>query len=89
MREHEAELLELKANPKRQAEGAVIEARQSEGRGVTATILVRNGTLRVGDVILCGRAYGRVRAMYDDKGAKLAEAGPSTPVSLTGLSVIP
>jgi translation initiation factor IF-2 len=85
----EAELLELKANPARLAEGTVIEARSSEGRGVTATILVRNGTLHVGDVILCGRAFGHVRAMYDDKGIELPEAGPSTPVSVTGLSVLP
>jgi translation initiation factor IF-2 len=85
----EAELLELKANPRRLAEGTVIEARSSEGRGVTATILVRKGTLHVGDVILCGRAYGHVRAMYDDKLAELREAGPSTPVSVTGLSVVP
>jgi translation initiation factor IF-2 len=82
-------MLELKANPKRPAEGTVIEARSSEGRGVTATILVRNGTLHIGDVILCGRAYGRVRAMYDEKGTELHEAGPSTPVSVTGLSVVP
>ncbi len=85
----EAELLELKANPKRPAEGVVIEARQSEGRGVTTTVLVRNGTLRIGDIVLVGRAYGRVRAMYDDKGVELLEAGPSTPVSVTGLSVVP
>ena len=85
----EAELLELKANPRRLAQGTVIEARSSEGRGVTATLLVRNGTLHVGDVILCGRAYGHVRAMYDDKGTELREAGPSTPVSVTGLSVVP
>jgi len=85
----EAELLELKANPKRPAEGVVIEARSSEGRGVTATLLVRNGTLHIGDVVLCGRAYGRVRAMYDDTGTEVHEAGPATPVSVTGLSVVP
>ncbi|KPJ55815.1 MAG: hypothetical protein AMS16_03605 [Planctomycetes bacterium DG_58] len=85
----EAELLELKANPGRPAEGVVIEAQSSEGRGVTATLLIRNGTLKIGDVVLCGRAYGRVRAMYDDTGAALREAPPATPVSVTGLSVVP
>jgi translation initiation factor IF-2 len=85
----EAELLELKANPKRPAEGTVLEARTSEGWGVTATVLVQNGTLRVGDTVLCGRAYGRVRAMFDDKGVELKEAGPATPISLIGLSQVP
>ena len=82
----EAEMLELKANPNRPAVGTVLEARLTEGRGSTATVLIRNGTLHVGDAVLCGVAYGRVRAMYDDRGQVLQEAGPATPVTVLGLS---
>ncbi|MCC6740361.1 MAG: translation initiation factor IF-2 [Planctomycetia bacterium] len=85
----ETQILELKANPARPAVGAVLEARMTEGKGVTATLLVQNGTLRKGDVILAGRAWGRVRNMYDDHGAMLEEAPPATPVMVTGLSTVP
>lgn len=84
-----AELKELKANPKRDATGTCLEAMLSEGEGVRATLLVRNGTLRRGDVILCGHAYGRVRQMYDDLGRQIEEAGPSVPVRITGLDEVP
>jgi len=80
----EAELLDLKANPTRPAEGAVLEARKTEDRGVVATLLVQSGTLRKGDILLAGRAHGRVRAMHDSAGRSLAEAPPSTPVEVTG-----
>ena len=85
----EAELLELKANRNRLAEGTVLEARVSEGRGSTATVLVQNGTLHVGDAVLCGKTYGRVRAIYDDRGEETKEAGPSMPVTVLGLSEMP
>jgi translation initiation factor IF-2 len=85
----EAEILDLKANPKRPASGVVLEARKSEDRGVVATILVQNGTLRKGDAILGGRGYGRVRSMQDHTGRPLPEAGPSTPVELTGFVEVP
>ena len=85
----EAELLELKANTNRLAEGTVLEARVSEGRGSTATVLVQNGTLRLGDAVLCGKTYGRVRAIYDDRGEEMKEAGPSMPVTVLGLSEMP
>src|SRR5262249_37022464 len=84
-----AELKELKANPDRPAQGTCLEAMLSEGEGVRATLLVRNGTLRRGDVLLCGAAYGRVRQMYDDQGRPLQEAGPSVPVRITGLDEVP
>lgn len=84
-----AELKELKANPERRALGAVIEARQDKGRGTVATVLVRAGTLRIGDIFVCGAESGRVRSMNDSEGQKLEAAGPSTPVELTGLSGIP
>jgi translation initiation factor IF-2 len=84
-----AELKELKANPKRDGMGTCLEAMLSEGEGVRATLLVRNGTLRRGDVIVCGHAYGRVRQMYDDLGRPLEEAGPSVPVRITGLDEVP
>src|SRR5205085_7364977 len=74
-----AELKELKADPKKRAYGTCLEAMLSEGEGVLATLLVREGTLRRGDAILCGASYGRVRAMYDDLGQPIQEAGPSTP----------
>ncbi len=85
----EAELLELKANPKRKAVGAVLDARKTEDRGVLAKMLVQNGTLRKGDVIIAGRAHGRVRSMHDDHGRSLHEAGPSTPVEVSGLVDVP
>ncbi|MEK7467747.1 MAG: translation initiation factor IF-2 [Planctomycetota bacterium] len=85
----ETQILELKANPRRPASGAVLEARMTEGKGVTATLLVQNGTLKKGDVILAGRAYGRVRNMYDDHGVQIDEAPPATPIMVTGLSVVP
>ena len=85
----EAELLELTADPSRLARGAVIEAEMREGLGAVMNLLVQDGTLKVGDVILGGLAVGRVRAMADDKGRSITEAGPSMPVSVSGLSVIP
>ncbi len=85
----EAELMELKANPKRDASGVVIEARKTEGRGVVATLLVQNGTLRKGDMILAGRGYGRVRALQDHALQTVPEAGPSTPVEVAGLEEVP
>ena len=84
-----AEIKELKANPKKPAIGTCLEAMLSEGEGVLATLLVRDGTLHRGDVILCGAAYGRVRAMYDDLGQPIEEAGPSVPVRITGLDEVP
>lgn len=84
-----AEVLELKANPNRKARGIVIEAELDKGRGPVATILVQKGTLHVGDVVAIGNAYGRVRAMNDDKGRKVKEAGPSTPVEILGLNGVP
>jgi translation initiation factor IF-2 len=84
-----AELRELKANPGRPATGTCLEASISEGRGVLATILVQDGTLKVGDVIICGDGFGRVRAMYDDQGRQVSEAGPSTPVEVSGLDAVP
>jgi translation initiation factor IF-2 len=84
-----AELRELKANPNKPGRGTCLEAMLSEGEGVRATLLVRDGTLRKGDVILCGHAYGRVRQMYDDQGKAIEEAGPSVPVRITGLDEVP
>lgn len=80
---------ELKANPKRPATGTCLEASISEGRGVVATVLVQDGTLRVGDVMVCGDGFGRVRALFDDKGRSVLEAGPSTPVEVSGLDAVP
>ena len=85
----EAEMLELKANPNKRASGAVIESSLDKGRGYLATILVQNGTLRVGDVMLSGCYTGRVKAMYNERGQKVEEAGPSTPVSVLGLNGAP
>jgi len=85
----EAELLELTADLSRLARGAVIEAEVQEGLGAVMNLLVRDGTLKVGDVILGGLAVGRVRAMVDDQGRSVTEAGPSMPVSVSGLSVVP
>ena len=84
-----AEMAELKANPNRAASGTVIEARLDKGRGPVATLLVQNGTLKLGDIIIAGTAVGRVRAMVDDKGQRLTEAGPSVPVEITGLGEVP
>ena len=85
----EAEMLELKANPNRKASGAVIESMLDKGRGYVATIMVQNGTLRIGDVLLSGTYTGRVKAMFDENGKKVTEAGPSTPVQVLGLNGAP
>ncbi len=84
-----AEVCELKANPNRNARGLVIEAQLDKGRGAVATILVQKGTLKVGEPIACGSCYGKVRAMIDDKGRRVKEAKPSTPVEILGLSGVP
>lgn len=84
-----AEIKELKANPDRPAKGTVIEARLDKGRGPIASVLVQNGTLRVGDIIVAGTAVGRVRAMTNEKGEKVKVAGPSFPVEITGLDDVP
>ena len=84
-----ADILELKANPKRKARGLVIEAQLDKGRGPVATVLVQKGTLKIGDFISAGASHGKVRAMIDDKGRKLKEAGPSTPVEILGLNDVP
>ena len=84
-----ADMLELKANPNRFAKGSIIEARLDRGRGPVATVLVQNGTLRLGEVIIAGTAVGRVRTMTDDKGRSAAEAGPSIPMEITGLTEVP
>ncbi|MGE4429575.1 MAG: translation initiation factor IF-2 [Sphingobium sp.] len=85
----QAELMELKANPDRAAEGTVIEAKLDKGRGPVATILVKRGTLKVGDVFVVGEHAGKVRAMVNDKGQSIKEAGPSTPVEVLGLAGVP
>ena len=84
-----AEVQELKANPNRAARGAVIEARLDKGRGPIMTVLVQNGTLKLGDIIIAGTAVGRVRTMINDKGQRVTEAGPSTPVEISGMSEVP
>ncbi|GEN55819.1 translation initiation factor IF-2 [Halolactibacillus alkaliphilus] len=84
-----AEVEELKANPNRRADGTVIEAELDKGRGSVASLLVQNGTLRVGDPIVVGNTFGRVRAMVNDLGKRIKKAGPSTPVEITGLSHVP
>ena len=84
-----AEVLELKANPNRNARGLVIEAQLDKGRGAVATVLVQKGTLHVGDSIACGSSYGKVRAMIDDKGTRVKKAIPSTPVEILGLNSVP
>ncbi|MBQ7114981.1 MAG: translation initiation factor IF-2 [Clostridia bacterium] len=84
-----AEMKELKANPNRAGKGIVIEARLDKGRGPVATLLVQNGTLKSGDIIVAGTAVGRVRVMTDDKGRRVNEAGPSVPVEITGLAEVP
>lgn len=84
-----AEIQELKANSDRRAKGTVIEAKLDKGRGAVASLLVQNGTLHVGDSIIVGSTYGRIRAMFDDKGKKIKSAGPSIPVEILGLSEVP
>lgn len=85
----EAELLELKGNPKKHATGTVLEAHISEARGVVATVLVRDGTLRRGDHVICGGASGKVRAIIDDQGRNLDSVGPATPVEISGIDIPP
>ncbi|MBS6185450.1 MAG: translation initiation factor IF-2, partial [Clostridium celatum] len=84
-----AEMQELQADPNRKAKGTVIEAKLDKGRGSVASILIQNGTLNVGDSILVGSTYGRIRAMFDDRGKKIKSAGPSIPVEILGLSEVP
>ena len=85
----EAELLDMKANPDRRADGVVLESRLDKGKGIVANILVQNGTLKVGDTFVAGPCFGRVRAMEDDRGRRIKEAGPSSPVQLTGFVEMP
>lgn len=85
----EAEILDLKANPDRLAQGTVVEAQLDKGKGYVATILVQNGTLRIGDYMLAGKNHGKIRAMHDERGHNIKEAGPSTPVSVLGLDGAP
>src|SRR6185312_9584878 len=84
----QAEIMELKANPNRRAKGNVIESGLEPG-GPTATVLVRKGTLRVGDTVICGQFYGKVRALINEEGKRLKEAGPSVAVRLLGLNGVP
>ncbi|NBT60655.1 MAG: translation initiation factor IF-2, partial [Planctomycetia bacterium] len=84
-----AEVEEFKANPNKTAKGVCLEANVSEGEGVFATVIVQDGTLKKGDVILCGSGYGRVRMMYDDMGKPISQAGPSIPCKITGLDELP
>ena len=85
----EAEMLELRADPKAHPAGVVLEAQLEQGLGPTASVLVQNGTLRVGDIVICGEFYGKVRMLFNDKGDRVKSAGPSTPVKVVGLSGIP
>ncbi len=85
----QAELLDLKANPKRTAEGAVVEAKLDKGRGPVATVLVQRGTLKVGDIVVAGSEWGRVRVLVNDRGETIQSAGPSVPVEVLGLSGVP
>ncbi len=85
----QAEVMELKANPNRKASGSVVESRVDRGRGAVATVLVQRGTLRVGDLVVAGSAYGRVRALLNDKAQNMNEAGPSVPVEILGLDNVP
>jgi translation initiation factor IF-2 len=85
----ESEMLNLKANPERQATGSIIEASLDKGRGYVSTLMVQSGTLRVGDIMVTGSNYGRVKAMFDDTGARIKEAGPSSPVQVLGLDGAP
>ena len=84
-----AEVKELKANPNRDARGVIVEAKLDKGRGPVATVLVQNGTLRIGDSIICGTTYGKVRAMVNDRGDNVKKAGPSVPVEILGLNDVP
>ena len=84
-----ADVLELTANPNKEARGVAIEANLDKGRGAVSTVLVQSGTLRVGDAIVAGVAHGRVRAMFDENGQTVKEAGPSRPVQVLGLSTVP
>ncbi|WP_458863442.1 translation initiation factor IF-2 [Acidaminobacterium chupaoyuni] len=84
-----ADMQELKANPDRRAKGTVIEAKLDKGRGPVATVLIQNGTLNAGDIVIAGKTVGRVRAMNDDRGQKIEQAGPSVPVEIVGLSEVP
>ncbi|MBO5442615.1 MAG: translation initiation factor IF-2 [Alphaproteobacteria bacterium] len=85
----QAEILDLRANPSRGAEGAVVEAKMEKGRGSVATVLVQKGTLRIGDICIAGKEWGRVRAMFNERGQKVFEAGPATPVEVLGLQGTP
>jgi translation initiation factor IF-2 len=85
----EAELLDLKANPNKEATGTIIEASLDKGRGYVATILVQNGTLKQGDIIVSGQHYGRVKAMFNERNQRVQEAPPSTPVVILGLNGAP
>src|SRR5262249_24350139 len=85
----QAELLDLKANPNRAAEGVVLEAKLERGRGPVATVLIQKGTLSVGDIFVAGGEWGRVRALVDDRGQHRDEAGPSTPIEVLGLNGTP
>ncbi len=85
----QAEILDLKANPNRKAEGAVVEAKMEKGRGSVATVLVQRGNLKIGDIIIAGKEWGRVRAMFNEHGKKIFEAGPATPVEVLGLQGTP
>ncbi|RKD34478.1 translation initiation factor IF-2 [Thermohalobacter berrensis] len=84
-----SEMQELKANPDRKAKGTIIEAQLDKGRGAVATVIVQKGTLKVGDAVVAGTSYGRIRAMIDDKGKRVKKVGPSTPVEILGLSEVP
>jgi translation initiation factor IF-2 len=84
-----AEMEDLKANPNKPARGTIIEAKLEKGKGPVATVIVQNGTLQIGDAILAGTVYGKVRAMFDDKGRRIKKAGPSTPVEVLGFSEVP
>src|SRR4029077_2282460 len=83
------DMRELKASPEAAASGTVLESRVDKGRGPVATVLVQNGTLRVGDFFVCGAVYGKVRAMFDDRGQPVKESGPATPVEVLGLQGVP
>lgn len=85
----QSEVLELKANPKKPGKGTVYDAALDKGRGVVARVLVQDGTIRTGDVVLAGTSYGKIRAMFDDRGKSIAKAGPSTPVEILGLNEVP
>lgn len=85
----QAEILDLRANPNRKAEGAVVEAKMEKGRGSVATVLVQKGNLKIGDIIIAGKEWGRVRAMFNEHGKKIFEAGPATPVEVLGLQGTP